>query len=69
MDYEISVPLELTAKQFIFNLKPVYIMPVNAVTLVEDNVTVKETLKNSFLLEMGISYKLGHRSVGKADPN
>jgi hypothetical protein len=62
MDYEVSLPLEYTIKHFTFTAKSVYIIPVNPATLVEDNVTVKEHLNNSFLVEAGISFRLSHHS-------
>lgn len=57
MDYELSLPIEYTVKHVTFNLKPVYIIPVNPSTFVENNVIVKEDITNSFIIEVGVSYK------------
>ena len=56
LDYEFSVPIEVTINKFMLSSNPIFILPVNAASISYNNVTTKEALKNAFVLEAGISY-------------
>lgn len=57
LDYEWCVPVSFTRNHFEFSFFPVYAMPVNAATIVNDQETYKEDLSNSFYWTLSVSYK------------
>ena len=61
LDYELSLPLTYSKNMFSFNAKPSFIIPVHPATLMQDNVMVKETLENVWLIELGVSMKIGKK--------
>jgi len=59
LDYELSVPFKYEQKKWSFYLTPNFAIPVNPVNYSLDQQTpVKESLTNSFFIEMGAALKL-----------
>lgn len=70
LDYELSAPLEYTAKKFTFSFTPTYAIPVNPATVLltiktssgtTSTRTFTENLSNSFFWTFGIAYKIHRR--------
>ncbi len=58
LDYELSVPVSYTIKNFRFSFTPVLAMPVNAATITNNQNTYKEDISNTFFWSLGVRYKI-----------
>ncbi len=56
MDYEIGLPIEYKLNKFMLSFTPTYILPVHPASISYNNVTTTEVLKNTFVVELGVSF-------------
>jgi len=56
LDYEFSVPVSYSLSKFHFSFTPVFAIPVNPVTITNNQSTYKEDVSNSFFWSAGVSY-------------
>lgn len=58
LNWELSIPVQLYHKHFIFSLTPTWTFPLNGATITTEDIIIKEDLKNTFYWSVGVSYWL-----------
>ncbi|WP_273568548.1 hypothetical protein [Maribacter halichondriae] len=56
LNMELSLPLQLYHKQFIFSLTPVWAFPQSSATITTDDSVISEDLESVFYISAGIAY-------------